>query len=56
LRTWDRVSLDLRIDATNSTNTPSFPSWNTVAGSAQFGLPVAANAMRAVQVTIRLGF
>lgn len=56
LRTWDRVSADLRIDATNSTNTATFPSWNTVAGSAQFGLPVAANAMRVVQVTIRIGF
>jgi trimeric autotransporter adhesin len=56
LRSWDRVSMDLRIDATNSTNTPTFPSWNTVAGNAQFGLPNVANPMRIVQVTIRMGF
>jgi hypothetical protein len=56
LRTGDRMSVDLRIDATNSTNTPTFPSWNTVAGSALFGLPSMANAMRVVQVTIRMGF
>lgn len=56
LRTWDRARLDLRIDATNSTNTPTFPSWNTIAGNAQFGLPTTANPMRVLQVTIRLGF
>jgi hypothetical protein len=56
LRTWDRVSLDMRIDATNSTNTPVFPSWNVVAGHAQFGLPNSTNPMRAARVTIRMGF
>ncbi len=56
LRTWDRVSLDMRIDATNITNTPTFPSWNTMLGNAQFGLPNAANQMRMAQITLRLGF
>ncbi|MFN7918509.1 MAG: hypothetical protein U0Q16_00340 [Bryobacteraceae bacterium] len=49
LRSWDRVSLDMRIDANNSTNTPVFPSWNAVAGHAQFGLPDRVNAMRWMQ-------
>jgi hypothetical protein len=56
LRTWDRYSLDMRIDATNATNTPTFPSWNTVLGHAQFGLPGAVNPMRMAQITLRLGF
>jgi len=50
------VSLDMRIDAANATNTPTFPSWNVVAGHAQFGLPNSANPMRTLQVTIRMGF
>jgi hypothetical protein len=56
LHTWDRVSLDMRIDASNSTNTPTFPSWNAVTGHAQFGLPNSSNPMRSVQVTVRMGF
>jgi len=56
LRSWDRLSLDLRVDATNTTNTPVYPSWNVVAGHAQFGVPDRVNPMRSLQVTLRMGF
>jgi hypothetical protein len=52
----DRYSADLRIDAANALNHPTFPSWVTVISSAQFGLPNPANPMRSVQTTIRLRF
>jgi hypothetical protein len=55
-RSTERISLDLRIDANNALNRVTFPSWNTVAGSAQFGLPVVANPMRTVQAAIRMRF
>ncbi len=47
---------DLRFDSTNALNHVTFPSWNTVINSAQFGLPNAANAMRSVQATLRWRF
>ena len=52
----DRYSADLRIDATNALNHPTFPSWITVISSAQFGLQNPANPMRSVQTTFRLRF
>jgi hypothetical protein len=52
----DRYSADLRIDAANALNHPTFPSWVTVISSVQFGLPNPANPMRSVQTTIRLRF
>ena len=52
----DRFNLDFRIDATNALNHVTFPSWNTTATSAQFGLPNSANAMRSVQTSVRLRF
>jgi hypothetical protein len=52
----DRYSADLRIDAANALNHPTFPNWVTVISSAQFGLPNPANPMRSVQTTIRLRF
>ncbi len=55
-RTGDRTSLDLRVDANNVLNHVTFPSWNTAVGSAQFGLPVTANAMRNVRTTVRWRF
>jgi trimeric autotransporter adhesin len=48
--------LDARIDATNVFNHAEFTSWNSTVNSAQFGLPVAANAMRSLQTTVRLRF
>lgn len=55
-RVADRLSLDLRADATNLLNHPVFPSWNTTVNSAQFGLPTTANPMRSIQMTARLRF
>ena len=49
-------NLDLRFDATNALNHVTYPSWNTVVISSQFGLPVAANAMRSLQATLRWRF
>ncbi len=49
-------NIDLRFDATNTLNHVTFPSWNTVINSNQFGLPNPANAMRVVQVTMRWRF
>jgi hypothetical protein len=55
-RISDRYSADLRIDAANALNHPTFPSWVVVTSSAQFGLQNPANAMRSVQTTVRLRF
>jgi len=52
----DRYSADLRIDAANALNHPTFPSWVTTVSSAQFGLQNPANAMRSVQTTVRVRF
>ena len=51
-----RFNLDLRIDSTNFLNHPTFTAWDTTFNSVQFGLPTAANAMRSLQVTLRLRF
>jgi len=55
-RLKDRLNLDLRIDSTNALNHVTFTSWNTTINNAQFGLPVAANAMRSLQTVLRLRF
>jgi hypothetical protein len=55
-RLTDRINLDLRVDANNALNHVTFPSWNTTVGSAQFGLPTTANAMRSLQTTLRWRF
>ncbi len=55
-RLSDRLNLDLRVDSTNALNHVTFTSWNTIVNNAQFGLPVAANAMRSMQTTLRLRF
>ena len=55
-RVSDRLNLDLRIDSTNALNHVTFTTWNTIVNSAQFGLPAAANAMRSMQLTLRLRF
>jgi len=52
----DRLNLFLQINAVNALNHVTFPSWNTAVTSAQFGLPMVANAMRTVQTTLRLRF
>jgi len=55
-RVSERVNTDLRIDASNALNHVTFTGWNTTVGNSQFGLPVAANAMRTLQATLRVRF
>lgn len=54
MRSWNRF--DLRFDVENVLNHVTFPSWNAVVTSAQFGLPMTANRMRTVQTTLRMRF
>lgn len=53
-RSFHEGYIDFRIDATNALNHVVFPSWNANITSAQFGLPVSANAMRTVQASLRI--
>jgi hypothetical protein len=55
-RLTDRYSLDVRVDSTNALNHVSFTAWNTIINAAQFGFPAGANAMRALQSTLRVRF
>lgn len=50
IRLGDRISADLRINATNPFNNPIFTRWDATLNSLVFGLPVAANAMRSIQL------
>jgi hypothetical protein len=49
-------NLDFRFDSTNPLNHVTYPNWNTVVSSSQFGLPSTANAMRSLQATLRWRF
>lgn len=51
-----RYYLDARIDIVNLLNHAVFTNWNTTVNSAQFGLPLAANAMRNMNITLRAKF
>jgi len=55
-RSSERISYDFRLDAANALNSVRYPGWNTIAGNAQFGLPVTASPMRTMQATIRARF
>jgi len=55
-RPWKSYFLDLRVDATNVLNHPTFANWNTTFGNAQFGQPASVNRMRSLQTTLRLRF
>ncbi len=55
-RLGERRSFDVRFDSTNVLNHVTYSSWNTIFGNAQFGLPVSANAMRTMQLTLRFRF
>jgi hypothetical protein len=55
-RLHNRYNLDLRVDSTNLFNHVTYTSWNSTITSPQFGLPIAANAMRSMQTTLRLRF
>jgi hypothetical protein len=52
----DRINGDLRIDANNVLNHVTFPNWNTVISSAQFGAPTNPNTMRRLQTSFRVRF
>lgn len=52
----ERYNLDFGITATNVLNHVTFTTWDTTVNSVQFGLPVAANAMRRMQASLRLRF
>lgn len=61
-RPHGRLYLDLTVNATNLLNHPDFTNWDTMwnnaslSNSQQFGRPVAAQAMRSLQTTMRLRF
>jgi hypothetical protein len=61
-RPHGKLYLDLTVNATNLLNHPDFTSWDamwnnaSLSNSQQFGRPVAANAMRSLETTIRLRF
>ena len=52
----EKRTLDLQVSAANALNHVSYTSFVTNINSTQFGLPAAANAMRKVQVSLRLRF
>lgn len=51
-----RLSLNVRMDATNILNHVTFSAWNTTVGTTTFGAPASANGMRTMQLTSRLTF
>jgi hypothetical protein len=55
-RLHDRYSLDIRADSANVLNHSTYSSWDTTINSSQFGLPVSANAMRTMQLTVRVRY
>lgn len=55
-RLHDRYNLDIRVDSKNLLNHVTYADWNTTVTSPQFGLPSAANAMRRLQLTVRLRY
>jgi len=55
-RLKDRFNLDVRADGTNVLNHVVYTTWNTVVNGTTFGLPVAANPMRSLQITARLRY
>lgn len=56
IRLRRRMSLEGRVAATNVLNRVTFATIDTVVTSPQFGHPTVANAMRRLQVTVRLRF
>jgi hypothetical protein len=55
-RLEDGISIDLRVDVTNVLNHVTFPTWDTVVNSTQFGLPIRANSMRTFQPSLWMRF
>jgi trimeric autotransporter adhesin len=55
-RLRDRYNVEFRLDSKNALNHVTFPGWNTIINSSQFGLPERANPMRTVVANLRLSF
>jgi hypothetical protein len=55
-RVRTKWNLDVRAEAQNLLNHAVWTGWNTTVNSTVFGLPVAANPMRSLQLTGRLRF
>ena len=53
-RPHGKLYLDVVVNSTNTLNHASFSSWNNYVNSTQFGLPIAPNAMRSLQLTMHL--
>jgi hypothetical protein len=51
-----RGKVDLSVEAANLINHVTFTRWDTTLTSATFGLPIAANAMRALTAHLRMSF
>jgi hypothetical protein len=49
-------TIEWRLDATNALNRVTYADVDTLVGSPQFGLPVRANAMRKLRMTLRWRF
>jgi hypothetical protein len=55
-RLRDRMNMDVILNSSNPINHPTYTSWQTNILSPQFGLPANVNAMRKVQLTLRVRF
>jgi hypothetical protein len=55
-RLRDPLSLDVRMDATNTLNHVVYTGWNTVTNGTTFGLPTSTQGMRSLQISGRLRF
>jgi hypothetical protein len=55
-RLTDRLSLNLRVDSTNTLNHVTYPSWGTTINSSQFGIAGSANPMRSLATRVQVNF
>ena len=55
-RLRDRMNMDVSLNSSNPINHPVFGGWQTNILSTQFGLPASTNAMRKVQLSLRVRF
>jgi hypothetical protein len=51
-----KMNLDLQIAASNLLNHVTYSNWQNSITNTQFGLPAAANAMRSLEISLRLRF
>jgi hypothetical protein len=55
-RLRDPLSLDVRVDSTNTLNHVVYTGWNAIINSTTFGLPANTKTMRSLQISGRLRF